>query len=79
VSESKLEAAVHDLFDELLPEKLDWEGIVREYPLPAVAVAALGGFLLGRSHGPAILAAISSFAAAEVAKNVSALVGEEID
>jgi hypothetical protein len=79
MSESKLETAVHDLFDELVPETLDWEGLVREYPLPAVALAALGGFLLGRSHGPAILAAVSSFAAAEVAKNVSSLLGQELD
>ena len=79
MSESKVETAVHDLFDELVPETLDWEGLVREYPLPAVALAALGGFLLGRSHGPAILAAVSSFAAAEVAKNVSSLLGQELD
>ena len=79
MAESKLETAVHDLVEELVPEDLDWERLVRTYPLPAVALAALGGFLLGRSHGPVILAAVSSFAAAEVAKNVSSLLGQEID
>jgi hypothetical protein len=79
MEDSKLGTAVHDLVDEILPENLDWERLVRDYPLPAIALAAVGGFLLGRSHGPAILAAISTFAAAEVAKNVGSLLGQELD
>jgi hypothetical protein len=75
----KAESIVHDLVDDLLPEKFDWEHMVRTYPVPALLLAAIGGFVLGRSHGPAILGAISSFAAAEVAKNVSSLLGQEID
>ena len=75
----KAESIVHDLVDDLLPEKFDWERMVRTYPVPALLLAAVGGFVLGRAHGPAILGAISSFAAAEVAKNVSSLLGQEID
>jgi hypothetical protein len=67
-----------DLLDELLPEGLDWQRLVRAYPIPAVLLAALGGFLLGRSHGPAIASAVSGFAAAEVAKNVSHAIEREI-
>jgi hypothetical protein len=67
-----------DLLDEILPEGLEWDRLVRTYPIPAVLLAALGGFLLGRSHGPAILAAVSGFAAAEVSKNVSEVLGREI-
>jgi hypothetical protein len=75
----KAESIVHDLVDDLLPEKFDWERMVRTYPVPALLLAAVGGYVLGRSHGPAILGAVSSFAAAEVAKNVSYLLGQEID
>ncbi|HVT16540.1 MAG TPA: hypothetical protein VHQ90_10245 [Thermoanaerobaculia bacterium] len=75
----KAESIVHDLVDDLLPEKFDWERMVRTYPVPALLLAALGGYVLGRSHGPAILGAVSSFAAAEVANNVSSLLGQEID
>jgi hypothetical protein len=76
---SKAEAIVHDLLDDLLPDGLDWEDLVRAYPVPALALAALGGFLVGRAHGPAIVNAVSSFAAAEVAKNVSSLLGQELE
>lgn len=67
-----------DILDDLLPEGLDWERLVRTYPIPALAVAAVGGFLLGRSHGPAILTAISSYATAELSRNVSQLFDQEI-
>ncbi|HEY0782914.1 MAG TPA: hypothetical protein VGE98_10690 [Thermoanaerobaculia bacterium] len=76
---SKPELDVRDLVDELLPDGVDWERMVRTYPVPALAVAALGGFLLGRLHGPAIIAAISSFAAAEVSKNVGDLIGQHVE
>jgi hypothetical protein len=76
---SKAETMVHDLLDRVLPEGLDWEELVRTYPVPALAVAALGGFLVGRAHGTAIVSAVSSFAAAEVAKNVSSLLGQELE
>lgn len=69
---------VEEIIDEIVPEELDWERLVRTYPLPAVALVALGGFFLGFRHGPEILQAVSSFAAAEVSKNVSQIIGQEI-
>jgi len=79
MAENNLEGAVHDLVDELLPDNLDWEGLVRSYPLTSVTVAAVGGFLLARSHGLAILGALSSFASSEVARNVGDLLGQDIE
>jgi hypothetical protein len=79
MADSNLEGAVHELVDELLPENLEWERLVRSYPLTSISVAAVGGFLLARRHGLAILAALSSFASAEVAKNVSVLLGQDLD
>jgi hypothetical protein len=75
----RAEGIVHDLLDDLLPEGMDWEDLVRTYPLPVLALAGLGGYLIGRSHGPALIKAVSSFAAAEVAKSVGALLGQELD
>lgn len=63
------------ILDELLPEELEWERLVRAYPVPAVALAAIGGFIIGLRHGPEILTAVSGFLAAEVSRNVSELVG----
>jgi hypothetical protein len=66
---------VEDILDEILPESLEWERLVRTYPVPALAVAAAGGFYLGLRHGTAILAAVSSYLAAEVSRNVGDLLG----
>ena len=66
---------VEEILDELLPEELEWERLVRSYPVPALALAAIGGFYLGLRHGPEILSAVSGFVAAEVSKNVSELIG----
>lgn len=67
--------SVEEILDELLPEELEWERLVRTYPVPAVALAAVGGFLIGLRHGPEILTAVSGFLAAEVSRNVSELIG----
>jgi hypothetical protein len=67
--------SVEAILDELLHEELEWERLVRTYPVPAVALAAIGGFVIGLRHGPEILTAVSGFLAAEVSRNVSELIG----
>jgi len=42
------ESFVEELVDELVPEGLEWERMVVRYPIPALLVAAVGGFLLMR-------------------------------
>ncbi|HEX6900339.1 MAG TPA: hypothetical protein VF789_11520 [Thermoanaerobaculia bacterium] len=68
---------VDDLIDELIPGNLDWQRLVTTYPLPALAVVALGGFYLGLRHGTEILSALSGYAASEVSRNVSHLLDRE--
>ncbi|MFQ5527979.1 MAG: hypothetical protein ACE5GX_17190 [Thermoanaerobaculia bacterium] len=48
-----------EVLDEILPEEIDWRQIVWSYPKSTLALAALGGFLLGRSHGRRLLNAAS--------------------
>lgn len=69
--------SVEAILDELLPEELDWERLVRTYPIPAIALAAVGGFIVGLRHGPMLLGAVSSYVAAEVSRNVGDLLGQQ--
>ena len=68
------ESIVEELLDELVPEGLEWQRLVVRYPLSSLLVAAVGGFYVGRKHGPEILKALSGIAAAEVSRHVSHLV-----
>jgi hypothetical protein len=67
-----------ELVDELMPPGFDWERVVRNYPWPALLLAGLGGFMLGRHRGRAVVTALSSFAAIQVTEGVNALLGDEI-
>lgn len=59
-------------------ENFDWEELVRNYPIPALLLAAIGGFVLARGRGDEILAALSGFAAARVSQHVNELLGEDV-
>ena len=72
------DSLVDELVDELVPAELDWERLVVSYPLPALALAALGGFFLGRRHGREILSAVSTFAASQVTANVHEILGRQL-
>ncbi len=69
---------IDDLLDEVLPEELEWERLVQTYPLPALAVAAAVGVLLGLTHGRTIVSAVSAYLAAQVSRNVSQVLGQDI-
>jgi hypothetical protein len=70
-------SAADRLVDEILPESVEWERLVRTYPLPALLVAAVAGFLLGRSRGSTVLGALTAFAGQRVARSVHELVRDE--
>ena len=67
-----------ELIDQLIPDRVDWRRLVRDHPWPAVGLAAVGGYFLGRTRGRAVLAALSAFAAGAVADGVNEALGEEI-
>lgn len=67
-----------ELVDELMPPEFDWQGMVRRYPLAALALAAIGGYVLGRHRGDDILRALSAFAADSVSEQVNALLGMDV-
>lgn len=64
--------------DELLPDELDWSDLVVRYPKSALALAAIGGFLLGKSRGPEIVDALSEFAANRVSEGVNQYLGQKV-
>ncbi len=61
---------VDELIDELLPESLDWRHLVQRYPQAAVAVAAIAGFWIGRTKGSLVMAAVTSYVAAQFGEAV---------
>ncbi|HXU45112.1 MAG TPA: hypothetical protein VN783_06270 [Thermoanaerobaculia bacterium] len=73
---SRGKSGVEEIIDEILP--VDWERLVRAYPIPALLAVAAGGYLLGRYKGPAIVGALSGLAAERVARFGVDLVGPDL-
>ncbi len=67
-----------DVVDELMPPELDWQRLVRQYPLAALGLATLGGYVLGRHRGREILGAFALFAADSVSEQVNNLLGKDV-
>ena len=67
-----------EVVEEIFPEDFEWERLVRAYPIPALLLAAAGGFVLARARGEAVLAALGAFAASRVTDEVHRVLGEEI-
>lgn len=63
-----------ELVDDILPG--EWERLVKAYPIPALLVAAAGGYLLGRYKGAAVVAALSGVAAEQAARIGSEFLGD---
>jgi hypothetical protein len=74
----KRAAGADELVDELVPEELDWRDLVVSYPKTSLALAALGGYLLGRSRGETLLLGLGAFAADTLTSKVNDLLGEEV-
>jgi hypothetical protein len=51
---------------------------VRAYPIPALLLAAAGGFVLGRTRGQEVVEALSQFAAGQVSRHVNEVLGEDL-
>jgi hypothetical protein len=75
-----LSAADHfaeDFLDELLPQSLDWRHLVQRYPRVTVALAAAAGFWVGRKKGGLVLAAVTSYVAAQFGDAIAELSDDE--
>jgi len=55
-------SSADDWIDDLIPVEVDWVDVVRRHPIPSLAAAALGGFLVGRLHGGRIVDSVSQIA-----------------
>lgn len=66
------------LVDDLLPDEVDWRRLVTSYPLASLALAGVGGYVLGRARGVAITGALAAFASDTLSRNVNALIGEDV-
>lgn len=75
IEQRSSDRAAEALIDELLPDDFDWQAKVRAYPVPALVLAGLTGFVLGRSRGDLLLGALSTFAVGQVADNLGRVFG----
>jgi hypothetical protein len=68
-----------ELLDDVIPANLDWRGLVVRHPVPILAAVALGGFLVGRLRGRAVLAAAAGFAAERVSRGMMGALAQRAD
>ncbi len=71
-------AMLDELLDELIPDELEWRHWVTAYPKSALALAAAGGFLLGRARGRTIVTALAGLAADTATEGINELVGHKV-
>ncbi|MGB5515536.1 MAG: hypothetical protein WBP36_13500 [Thermoanaerobaculia bacterium] len=67
-----------EVMNEVLPSELDWQKLVRRYPIASITIAAIGGYVLGRNRGDEIIAALSNHAADLVSGQVNDVLGRHI-
>lgn len=73
MSEQNEISALDGIVDDLLPDELDWRRVVKSYPVPALLLAAAGGFLIAREQGMELIAAAKAFVTDEVTHNIQSL------
>lgn len=66
-----------EILDEILPEEIDWRQLVRSYPKSILTLAAVGGFLLGRSRGPKLIHDVAQFLGDSVDEGLNEFLGRE--
>lgn len=66
------------LVDDLLPHEIDWRRLVTSYPLASLALAGVGGWVLGRARGAVIVGSLAGFASETLSRNINALIGEDV-
>lgn len=74
-----LSSLADGLIDDLLPPEIDWRRVVRRHPWPALFLAGLGGYLLGRSQGKTLVRALSALAVARVEAEVLDRIEGDLD
>ena len=74
-----LSSLADQLIDDLVPPEVDWRHVVRRHPWPALLLAGLGGYLLGRSQGKTLVRALSALAVARVESEVLGRIEDEFD
>lgn len=67
-----------EILDEVLPEEIDWRQLVWSYPKSTLALAALTGYLVGRSRGRKMVAAAAQVAGDTVDEAVNDLIGRKL-
>ena len=67
-----------ELIDELVPEELDWQGLVRNYPKSSLVVAVVGGYYLGFSRGRELLDGLAAMAGDTVQRGVNEFLGRDV-
>ncbi|MGE4190292.1 MAG: hypothetical protein AB7G12_10375 [Thermoanaerobaculia bacterium] len=70
---------IDELIDDLIPPEVNWRRLVRRHPWPTLLVAGLGGYLLGRSQGRALVSALAGMAAARVEERFLGAVADEVE
>ena len=67
-----------ELLDEILPDELDWQGLVRSYPKTSILVAAVGGYYIGFSKGRSLVDGLASLAGDTVSRGVNEFLGQDV-
>lgn len=77
--DSAVEPSLADeILDEILPEEIDWRQLVWSYPKSTLTLAAIGGFLIGRSHGRKLFSAATDYVSDSVSDGVNEFIGREV-
>jgi hypothetical protein len=66
------------LLDKVMPDEVDWRGLVRRHPFLSIGVAAGIGFLIGRAKGATIVAATSAAVTNAVMRQLSDVLEGEV-